>query len=70
MLIQPDNNELDPASIPDFLVSVVASTMDDIAEEGEFPVWSEFITLPDVTHDKPGGLKHSIGIPASDPGAS
>ena len=60
-ILGPDGTAVDPSTIPDFEVSVYASTSTQPGEEGSLPEWSEFIPMPKVTHGKPGGLGQMMG---------
>ena len=50
----PDGQEVDPNTIPDFDISVYASTSSPVSDY-ELPTWSAFVLLTDVTKDKAGG---------------
>ena len=50
----PTGNEVDPTTIPDFDVSVYASTATQPGV-GQLPVWSAFIPLADITQSQAGG---------------
>ncbi|KAK3717187.1 hypothetical protein LTR37_005896 [Vermiconidia calcicola] len=49
-----NGEKIDPETIPDFEISVYASTATP-ATESELPIWSEFIPLAKVTESKAGG---------------
>ena len=55
----PTGLEIDPASVPDFDISVFASTASQVSGS-ELPVWSEFIPLEDVTKDRSGTGSGSV----------
>lgn len=50
----PNGSEVDPTTVPDFDVSVYASTATQNSPD-ELPVWSAFVPLADVTMGKAGG---------------
>ena len=50
----PDGGSVDPTTIPDFEISVWASTAVP-ATEFALPVWSKFIPLAEITKNKAGG---------------
>jgi len=50
----PDGGEVDPDTIPDFEISVYASTAKPTSDD-KLPVWSAFIPLAEITKSKAGG---------------
>jgi tyrosinase len=50
----PDGAEVDPDTVPDFEISVYASTATPPTEYA-LPVWSKFIALAQITKSKAGG---------------
>lgn len=51
-----DGTVVDPEDVPNFKVSVVSSTMTQPDDEDEFPTWSDFNVLTQVTRGKKGGV--------------
>lgn len=51
-----DGQVVDPTDIPDFQVSVVSSTMTVPEDPNEFPTWSDFNVLTQITSGKKGGV--------------
>jgi tyrosinase len=61
----PDGNAVDPSTLEGFVVEVVTTTAQPPANEGELPVFSEFVPLLDVTKDKAGGANETVEPPTS-----
>ena len=53
-IVGPEGDSVDPTSIPDFEITVYASTATMTAVE-DLPNWTEFIPLADITEEKDGG---------------
>ena len=57
----PDGSSVDPSTIPNFEVTVIASTSTQPASADDLPVWSVPTILETVTHGKAGGLNSTSG---------
>ncbi|KAK5133981.1 hypothetical protein LTR08_007101 [Meristemomyces frigidus] len=57
----PNGTSIDPGTIPDFEISVFASTAAPPATQYSLPEWSEFIPLVEVTQYKSGGANDTAG---------
>lgn len=56
-ILKSDGTVVDPADVPDLLISVVSSTMQSSSDPNAFPTWSKFNLLSQITKNKQGGLK-------------
>lgn len=53
----PNGTVVDPDDVPNFKISVVSSTMSQVGENAqEFPEWSPFNVLTQITRGKKGGV--------------
>lgn len=58
----PDGSAVDPSTIPNFEISVIASTSTQPTSAEDLPVWSVPTILESVTHGKAGGLNSTASV--------
>lgn len=66
-----DGTEIPIADVVDLSISVVESQVQPAISEDEFPIWGEFVSLVNVTADKPGGHNSQLwDTPSNDTSAA